>query len=391
MLEFHEALDIITSNTDVLGSEKIHISETLHRVLAEDVFYDVDLPPFDKSAMDGYACRKEDIDLELEPIEVIYAGKQPEKQITQGQCAKIMTGAVVPQGANCVIMREHIEELKNGKIICPSGKTKENICYKGEDIKIGDLALPKGTLITSKHLPILANAGISSPLVYKQADVSIFATGSELVEPEERPLSYQIRNSNSSQMMAQLSEMGLKGTYRGIIRDNYDETKSKINLALTESDVVIMSGGVSVGDFDFIPEVIKDLGFDILLTRSAIQPGKPIIFAKKNNKYCIGLAGNPASSYIQFKIYIQVFLYLMSGHKIAENTVKMTLDADFTRRKTARMLLLPAYNNGNGQVSLIEYHGSAHINALIHANCIIQVPIGTAALKKGDLVDVRPL
>lgn len=391
MIEFHDAQQIILSNASIKATEQVALANAHQRVLASNTYYDLSMPPFDKSAMDGYACRMEDINDELEVIEIIYAGKKPEHHIGPKQCAKIMTGAVVPQGADCVIMHEHTEIVADNKIICPSGKTKPNICYRGEDIQKGDMALPQGSLITSKHLPILAGAGIAQVEVYKQAKVGVFATGTELVEPHEKPLPHQIRNSNSSQTIAQLNEMGITGSYRGIIKDNYSETKEKISEALKDNDVVIMSGGVSEGDFDFIPAVIRDLGFEILLTRSAIQPGKPIIFARKGDKYCFGLAGNPASSYIQFSIYVKPFLYRLSGYKLEDETYKLKLNQDFNRRKSQRLLLLPAHHQFDGNVSLIEYHGSAHINALIHANCLIQVPIGISTLKQGDIVDVRPL
>lgn len=391
MIEFHEAQALIQSNSVTLGTEKVDLADAHQRVLAVDAYYDVSLPPFDKSAMDGYACRMADINNKLEVIEIISAGKKPESVIGENQCAKIMTGAVVPEGADCVIMKEHIEELADGRILCTKGKTKANICYTAEDIKVGDLALAKKTYLSAKHLPILAGAGVAKPEVYVQPRVSVFATGSELVEPHETPQSYQIRNSNSSQMIAQLAEQGLSGTYRGIIRDNFDETKTKISNALKESDVIIMSGGVSVGDFDFIPEVIEALGFEILLSRSAIQPGKPIIFARKGKQYCIGLAGNPASSFIQFNLYIQPFLYALSGYDFKAKMSKAVLTEDFSRKRTERLLFAPSKLNGDGTVTPVEYHGAAHINALINSDSMILMPIGVASFKKGDIVDVRSL
>lgn len=391
MIEFHEALQIIKENAVTLGTEHVSLPHAHRRVLANDTFYDVHVPPFDKSAMDGYACRMKDIANELEVIETIFAGKKPENSIGQNQCAKIMTGAVVPDGADCVIMKEHIEEVSENRIICPSGKTKANICYTGEDVQVGDMALPKNSFLTAKHLPILAGAGCHNPEVFIQPKVTVFATGSELVEPNEKPLSYQIRNSNSSQMMAQLAEMGIDGTYGGIVKDNFEETLKKFTDALETNDVIIMSGGVSVGDFDFIPLVIEKLGFEILITRSAIQPGKPVIFARKGNKYCFGLAGNPASSFIQFELYLKTFFYGLMGYDFQPVMTKAKMTKSHSRKKTERLLFVPSQLNPDHTVSPVDYHGAAHINALVNANSLVLMPIGVRELKEGDEVDVRSL
>ena len=153
--------------------------------------------------------------------------------------------------------------------------------------------------------------------------------------------------------------------------------------------MVILSGGVSAGDFDFIPSVIKELDFEILVTRIAVQPGKPIIFARKGNKYCFGLAGNPASSFVQFELYLKPFLHKMMGYDLKPKIAKANLAADFFRKKKDRLMFVPAYLNEDLTLTQIEYHGSAHINALINANCLMIVPIGVSEIKKGEKVDVR--
>lgn len=388
MVEFNIALQTFFSNTTLLETECIELNNALNRVLAVDTFYDIAMPPFNKSAMDGFACRKQDIANELELIEVISAGKKPENVIGKNQCAKIMTGAVVPEGADTVVMVEYSKE-ENGKVTFTTSKTKSNICVAGEDVSVGDVALPANSLLSPRHIPILAGAGCAQIEVFKQPKLAVFATGSELVEPEEKPQSYQIRNSNSSQMMAQLEELGIKGNYGGIISDSFDETKEKIALAFETNDIVILSGGVSEGDFDFIPSVIKELGFEILLTRIAVQPGKPIIFARKGNKYCFGLAGNPASSFVQFELYLKPFIYKMMGYDLQANITKATLNDNYFRRKTNRLKFVPAYLNEDLTLRQIDFHGSAHINALINANCLMMVPIGVSEIKKGEKVDVR--
>ena len=231
MIQYHEALNKIVSNAILICTECVNLNKVNNRILSENVYFDTNLPPFNKAAMDGYACRKEDLHNELTIIETIYAGKQPENEIGKNQCAKIMTGAVVPNGADMVFMFEQSQEIGDNMIKCTNLNSNINICYVGEDVKKGDLALAKSTLIRPKHIPILAGAGIYEPKVYCQPKIAVFATGTELVEPHEKPLPHQIRNSNSSQTIAQLVEMGINGNYLFIISDDATETETNIKKA----------------------------------------------------------------------------------------------------------------------------------------------------------------
>lgn len=390
MVYFEEAVNTVLANAAFLGTEKVRLEDALGRVLAEDTHYDIALPPIDRSAMDGYACRKEDLGRELLIVEEIFAGFAPTRKIEAGQCAKIMTGAVVPDGADCVVMKEHAIESK-GRVRFTVGKSNTNIRYAGEDIQVGDLALPQGSLLTAKHIPVLAGAGIVEPVVARRPRVAVFATGTELVEPHQKPESFQLRNSNAPQMLAQLAEMRIRGNYGGIIPDDYEATRQRVDAALKEHDIVVLSGGVSEGERDFIPAVIKELGFDILLTRIAVQPGKPIIFARRGKQYCFGLAGNPASSFVQFELYLKPFLYKLMGFDFKPRMAQATLLDDYSRRKSERLLFVPARLNDDLTLTKLDYHGSAHINAMVNANCLLMMPVGVSELKKGERANVRCL
>jgi molybdopterin molybdotransferase len=313
MIQYHEALELIRSFATEGKIEKVDLVESRLRILAKDSSYDGNIPPFNKSAMDGYACRSADIANELNILETIYAGSVPGFKIGINECSKIMTGAVVPEGADCVFMLEDAEVKEKNRVLCNNLETSKNICYEGEDARKGDMALKKGTLISSRHIPLLAGAGEISPSVFRHPVVSVFATGSELVEPASKPLPHQIRNSNAYQMLAQLDEMGIAGKYLGIIRDDKALTEEKIDKAFRKSDLVLLTGGVSAGDSDYVPDVLETLGFEMILSRSAIQPGKPIIFAKREKQYCFGLAGNPVSSFIQFELYVKPFISRLMG------------------------------------------------------------------------------
>ncbi len=391
MISFQEALELIKSKVRILPDEAVDLQYTPGRILAEDVHYDSDLPPFNKSAMDGFACRSEDLEKELQILETIYAGFVPRYSIGPGQCAKIMTGGVVPEGADCVFMKEIAEVQSDDRVLCLPGKSASNICLKGEDVKLGDLALAKGTLINSRHIPLMAGAGISKPRVFKQPEVALFSTGSELVEVTETPLPHQIRNSNGPQLLSQLAAMGIKANYRGIIKDSEQETEKKIRKIMDKSDLFILSGGVSEGDSDYIPRVLEKLGFELYLTSSAIQPGKPVIFAQREEQFCFGLAGNPVSSYVQFEYYIKPFLYGMMGHDYHLPSHWSIMGGQYRRKKTERLKFIPAFLDGNNVATPVEYNGSAHIEALGRANCLMDIPVGVAAIYEGERVHVRPL
>ena len=391
MIQYHEALELIKTHAETGSIEKVDLFGARQRILAEDVYYDTNIPPFNKSAVDGYACRRIDIGNELVILETIYAGCKPAHSIGINECAKIMTGAMIPDGADCVFMQENAKLKEENRVLCTVPVTATNIAFEGEDAKKGDLALEKSILITSRHIPVLAGAGVVSPSVYVRPTVSVFATGSELVEPDQKPLQHQIRNSNAFQMLSQLDEMGIKGEYRGIIKDDKNLTALKISEALGKSALVLLTGGVSVGDLDFVPDVLKSLDFEIILSRSAIQPGKPIIFARRGPQYCFGLSGNPVSSFIQFELYVRPFIYSLMGHDYQAPLMEAILGSELTRTKAERLKFVPALLNQKNEAFPLEFHGSAHIHALSQANCLVQMPIGKYELKKGERIHVRSI
>ena len=168
-------------------------------------------------------------------------------------------------------------------------------------------------------------------------------------------------------------------------------TEKRISEAFEKSDLLLLSGGVSAGDSDFVPDVLKDLDFEMILTRSAIQPGKPIIFARRGQQYCFGLAGNPVSSFIQFELYVKPFIYSLMGHHYQPRVSEATLDKDLKRSKADRLKFIPALLNQKNEAIPLEFHGSAHIDALSDAACLIEMPVGAFEIKKGETIHVRPL
>jgi len=255
MIPFEQAFEMVMSRARLLESETVPLRAAAGRILVQDVFCDIDMPPFDKSAMDGYACRRADLPGPLQVIETIQAGTSPMKHVSAGECAKIMTGAMIPQGADCVIMVEYVQLDEDGRIRFNAKDTATNICSKGEDIHSGDLVLPKGILLKPQDIAVLATAGCATPHVARRPRVGVIATGDELVEPQETPGPSKIRTSNSYQLCAQMEAAGAAVVYYGIVADTEDALDAVLKKAMTENDVILLSGGVSMGDFDLVPGV----------------------------------------------------------------------------------------------------------------------------------------
>ncbi len=422
MITFDEALDCLLANAVPLGTEQTPLTSSPGRVLAEEIRSDIDMPPFNKSAVDGFACRREDIGLledrdvrarhaaptqhaptstentdvraghapSLRVIETIPAGAVPRHPIGPYQCAKIMTGAMIPEGANTVIMVEDTEELSDGTIRITKESSSPNICHKAEDIRKGDPVLAKGILITPQAIAVLASVGAVNPTVFKQPAVAVISTGDELVEPHEFPCPAMIRNSNSSQLIAQLGQMKLNAIDMGISGDSKDALYEKIDEGLKRSDVLILSGGVSMGDYDYVPAIMKELGIKILFKSVAVQPGRPTVFGRKGSGFVFGLPGNPVSSFVIFEVLVKPFLYKLMGHDFTPRLIRLPLAAPIRRRNKTRKAILPVFIR-NGLIFPVDYHGSAHIHSYIHAHGLIAVETGINELNQGELHDVRLL
>ncbi len=391
MLTHHEALKKILSVAHILPLENISLEDAFQRVNAEGIIYDMDMPPFHKSAMDGYACARVDLEKELEVVDTVFAGTSFHVEVKPGQCVKIMTGAPVPKGADMVFMQEDAELISETCVRCTNPNSKTNICYQGEDVQKGQVVVSENTILDSRHMPLLAGAGYHTLKVFKQPSCGIITTGTELVEPNEKPGVNQIRNSNASQIQAQLRSMNVPFHYKGILQDNEEELKYKIQEGLVQNDVLILSGGVSVGEYDLVPDILKDLKLKIEVDKTAIQPGKPMVFAHGNGKYVFGLSGNPVASFIQFELYVKPFLWALQGVNFKPLRFQLPLASNFNRRKSVRHMFVPARINEENKIEVIQFHGSAHINALCNADCLMEVPLGVNQINEGEFVFIRPL
>ena len=401
MLPFEEALKTVLDSGQPLGSEHVGLGRAVNRILAEDVTSDTDIPPFDKATVDGYACRREDIANRLTVIETIQAGVPAVRAIEPNQCARIMTGATVPRGANCVVMVERTLNVGEDVIRFVGEETANNICHKGEDIKAGEVALYKGSRIRPQHIAALASVGNVRPLVARRPSVAVIATGDELVEPAFKPGPSQIRNSNSIQLAAQIEDMGGVVQDYGMVQDIPAHIDSVFKTAVEENDVVIISGGVSVGDFDLVQEILKQNNVKLLFEKIAVKPGKPTVFGLSEKAYCFGLPGNPVSTFVVFELLVKPFLYKLMGHDYSPVSIQMPLGESITREDSDRQSWIPVTITDRGalkpaegrfnqtRLRRVEYHGSAHIIALCSADGLISIGVGVAKIEEGAMVRVR--
>jgi len=391
MIELKEALQIVLDSAKPLGAERVELCDALGRILAEDVTADMDMPPFDKATMDGYACRRADLGNALAVIETIPAGAVPTKTVGPNRCAKIMTGAAIPQGADCVVMIEQTEALAENAIRFTGGRTSDNIFRRAQDIRAGQVVLPKGGRIGPPHIAVLASVGCVQPLVAKRPRVGVVASGDELVAPAARPGPAQIRNSNGSQLIAQLAALGLKARDYGIVKDVASDIDAVLKRALAENDVVIVSAGVSVGDFDLVPTVLRQNHVKLLFEKIAVKPGKPTVFGVSERGYCFGLPGNPVSTFVVFELLVKPLLYKLMGHDYSPVYVQMRLDETITRKDADRQSWNPVRITSEETVEPVQYHGSAHLSALCEAGGLVPMEIGVASIGRGTPVRVRLL
>jgi molybdopterin molybdotransferase len=384
-------MEVVLRSVRLTGSEEVTLEEAAGRVLAEDVRSDMDMPPFNKSAMDGYACRRADLGDELAVIETIAAGYEPTKDVGPGLCSKIMTGGVVPDGADCVVMKEYVESAGGEKIRFVGKETADNICIKGEDVEAGDVVLSKGTLIGPQHVAVLASVGCAEPVVAKMPRVGVIATGDELVGPEAKPGVSQIRNSNSFGICAQVRRSGAAAVNFGIARDSNNEIDKAFAKAASQCDLVLVSGGVSAGDFDLVPGIMKDHGFELIFEKIAVKPGRPTVFGVGQEACCFGLPGNPVSTFVIFELLVRPFVYAMMGCAYEGRVVRVPLAETLRRRKTQREAWLPVMITADGAARAVEYHGSAHMNALCSADGLMCMPTGVGLIEEGATVAVRQI
>jgi molybdopterin molybdotransferase len=403
MLPIERGLEIVLSTArsknspDWMPSESVPLAECMSRVLREDVFADADSPPFDKAIRDGFAVRFDDVTEIPAILSVIgesRAGFASDVQLQEGQCCEIMTGAPLPAGANAVVMVENTERLSQTSVrIRKSVRENEGLLRRAAESRKGDRILAAGRRIGLADVGLLASAGKSSVIVSRKPRVAIIATGDELVDVEQSPGPSQIRNSNSYTLHAQVLEAGAVPHDLGIGKDNFEDLRSRIRQGL-EYDILLVSGGVSMGKYDLVENVFADFGVDILFDKIAMKPGKPTVFGHRDRTYVFGLPGNPISTIVSFHMFVRpLILFLLK----AENTTPKILEAKLeapAKCDPQRASLLPAlvrFDAGRYLIRTAPWKGSSDLVGLSRANALIVIPQREGSLESGDNVRFLPM
>lgn len=394
MISLREAYDIVMQNAPLLETEFLPLLSASARVLAEDAVADVDMPPFPRSSMDGYAVRAADLaplPARLRVVASIAAGTFPDFELQPGQAAKIMTGAPVPAGADAVQMIEKTRVPEKGSVeILEAVAAGANITPMGSEANCGSTVLRAGAFISPAVIGLLAAVGKSEVNVYRAPTVGILTTGDELVDIAAQPARAQIRNSNGCALHAQVEKAGGRPRLLGIARDLRRELYEKITHGL-QHDLLLLTGGVSMGDLDLVEETFAQFGFQIFFNKVAVKPGKPVVFARSGKTVIFGLPGNPVSAATMFELLVRPAMRKMMGFKVHANPVLRAQLRGHLVNRSQREFYAPArawYENGNFLVQPLPSRGSGDVVTYAASNAYLICPIAREELKAGEEVEI---
>ncbi len=388
MKTLDDLLNLLKGVSEIEEDEDVKIENSVGRILSTDIFSEYDFPPYNRAAMDGFAFRYADLDESqtLTVREEILAGHPLKVELKKGECVRIMTGGAVPEPCDTVIEIESCEiDGERVKIKKPVSQFA-NIAVKGEDLKKGELALKKGCVLTSNKINLIASLGMRYIKVKRKLRIGILSTGDELVDVDEEIDYGQIRNSSKYSLMAQILGINQDFFDLGISKDDEEEIKSKVKAGMAECDILLITGGSSVGDKDLTLKVLKDLNAQILVSKLAIKPGAPTIIAKFENKWIFGLPGNPVSTYLSFLVSVTPLVEKLTGSdEIGKPVLKGKFGGTFKKRGN-RTDFVPCYVK-DGIIKEIKYNGSGDFTSLANANAFFIIYPGTEILQEGDTVD----
>lgn len=399
MLSYNEAFAIIENEFAQINlqTESVTLMESINRALAEDIISDIDQPPFDNTAMDGIAIKYNPEISSWKIIGEISAGNYQDIDINENNCVRIMTGGKIPPNADTVIPVEDLNEngdtttLKDGSRL----QKGQHLRYKGENLALGEIAVPKNTLIKPHNIGMIAGCGKSEVKVYKKFKIGVLGTGDELVNIEEKPPENKIRATNIYTLLTEIQNINQTPVSFGLIGDDRNKLENKIEEILnSDIDILLTSGGVSVGKYDYLKEVLEEKGMETKFWRSYIKPGKPLLFGtfEKNSRKIIifGLPGNPVSSYVTFLIYVKA--NIEKALKIPGfEYVVAELDSDLRKRDAKRHFTRGIIRYSKERESyIVEKSGlnsSGNIAGMSYANCLIIIPEERTNPKKGEKIE----
>ncbi len=399
LLSVSEAQQRIAGAVRPLPATLMPRDEALGLVLAEDIASDLDMPPYDKAMMDGYALRSADASapgVELTIIEEVTAGRVPQKPLAAGQATRIMTGAPIPVGADAVVMVERTKPVTADRVRVEEGaRPEQNVLRRAKEMRTGEMVLRAGVRLRPQEIGLLALVGKTQVRAIPAPRVAVLATGDEIVEPGTKPGPGQIRNSNGPMIIAQVIRAGGKPQSLGIGRDNADHLRTLIGEGL-QADALLLSGGVSAGKLDLVPGVLADLGVETLFHKVRMKPGKPMLFGVKEHgsgrppTFVFGLPGNPVSSLVCFELFVRPAIHALMGLPPGPKVVQGRLTEDYlykTDRPTYHPAQLSVSDDGCS-VQVVPWFGSPDLRGVSSANAFVVLPAGDHNHRAGDRLPV---
>jgi molybdopterin biosynthesis enzyme len=423
MISILEAVEFIKRQTYLLKAETIDLRDSVRRVLAQDIFSDMDLPPFDRSQMDGFAVKTDDtkfVPVKLKIVGESAAGKGFDGKLKHGEAVRIMTGARLPKGADAVQKIELTKENEGFVTILESVKEKQNVIKRAEEIWEGERIFELGEIVSENMIAPLAAFGYANVKVFQKPKVLILATGSEIVDVNQKPKQDQIRNSNSITLKVLAEKCGAKVQVLPSVKDDFENLKMQIAGAVElkfksqipnpkvlnpkskvpneqskiqnpKSKILIISGGVSVGDYDFTKPALRELGAEVFFEKVSLRPGKPTVFAKLNDTLIFGLPGNPVSVAVTFHLFVRKAILQMQGAKTSQPQKGFAVLQQKIKGAKERDSFLPAFVETNEQGKLIieslRFSGSSNFIAYSRANALVFVPKGEI-LETGEVAEI---
>jgi len=397
VLSYQQARELVVSRTTALlgkaQTESISLLNALGRVIAQEVRADRDYPPFDRSIRDGYAVRASDTHpgATVRCIGELKAGDTPTVSVRPGTCIQIMTGAALPAGADAVLMVEHTQ--RSGDTVTPDRAVSpgQHVVSRGSEQSAGKNVLTKGTRLGFAQLAAAAQVGTSQATVFRKPRIAILSTGDEVVDFTSTPGPFQIRNSNSVSLAAQVKTLHAEPILLGNAKDTHADLRAKISTGL-ESDVLVLSGGVSAGKYDLVEPVLREFDAEFIFDAVAIRPGKPVVFATCKGKPVFGLPGNPVSTMVTFDLFVRPAIEILSGAEPAALLLLEAVVAEGMQEKPGLTHFLPAtieYGE-HPRVTPLRWQGSGDIIAMSRANCLLVIPPDRETINAGERVHVLP-
>ncbi|WP_031547254.1 gephyrin-like molybdotransferase Glp [Salinicoccus luteus] len=393
-----EAVDRVIDRIKPLAVETVSHTESYGRILGEDLKATMDVPLFDKSAMDGFAIRAEDSTgasggnrIEFEVVAEVPAGSTSDYELKPNEAFRIMTGAPVPESADAVVMFEQTRQTGNTFTVRKNFEAGENIAIRGEECREGEVIVPRGTFINPGTVATLATFGYKNVRVYRQPVVGILATGSELVDIDAPLEPGKIRNSNGPMILSQLKRMNIEGRMYALEADDFDALLARVREMLGEVDAIITTGGVSVGDYDHLPKLYEALGAVELFNKVGMRPGSVTTVSMLEDTPLFGLSGNPSACYTGFELFARPALLKMMGHdRIHAPILQAVLDGDFKKANPFTRFVRAEVNYRDGQVYArpAGFNKSNAVTSIARSNGIIVLPGGTRGYAEGDGVKV---